>query len=124
MIDVAGAPRSLAEMRFAISLLPCAACGSHEVGDVEFRSGPGVMIGSAPCPRCRTARAVRFQVAADLKRRATPPQHHLGGAEPSEIIGPHQLVAELDRLTPTIAWTPGQLAPAAWRAQWSMIDRA
>ena len=124
MIDVDGEPRSLTEMRFAVSLLPCAGCRSHDVGEIEFRTGPGVLIVSASCPRCRAARELRYRPKTDPRARGTPPQYHLGGPEPSQIIRPHQLVAELDRLTPTIGWDPQRLAPAAWHAQWNTLDRA
>jgi len=124
MIDVDGEPRSLSEMRFAAGLFPCAGCRSHDVGTLELRGGGQVLILSGPCPRCRTVREVRFRPRTDPATHGTPPAHELGGPEPSRIIRPMQLVEELDRLVPTISWTPHKLAAPAWRTSWAAIDRA
>lgn len=123
MIDIAGEPRTLSETRFAASLIPCAGCDCRELGELEYRTGPGVLILSTRCPQCHTVREVRFRPSVDPVKHGTPPRYHLGGSEPSQLIRPDQFVAEIDRLTPSLSWNPEQLAPAAWRAQWSKLDR-
>lgn len=122
MIDIGGEPRSMAEMRFAYSLVPCSGCGSRDIGSVEYKSLGKVSVQSGACPRCRTLREVAFHPKAKLA--TTAPVHELGGPEPSRIIKPIQLVEELDRVGPKIVWEPEELAPAAWRASYGAIDRA
>jgi uncharacterized protein YjbI with pentapeptide repeats len=124
MIDVEGEPRSLIEMRFAVGLYPCTGCGSREVGTLELRGGGAVRIFSGPCPRCRTTREVRFRVSREPGTLPSPARYELGGPQPSAIITPHQLVEEHDRLGPRIVDAPESLAPAAWRANLELVNRA
>jgi uncharacterized protein YjbI with pentapeptide repeats len=124
MIDVEGEPRSLTEMRFAVGLYPCTGCGSRDVGTLELRGGGAVRIYSGPCPRCRTLREVRFRVRREPGTLPSPARFELGGPEASAIIEPVQLVEELDRLGPRVATEPTTLAPAAWRANLELVNRA
>jgi uncharacterized protein YjbI with pentapeptide repeats len=124
MIDVEGEPRSIVEMRFAVGLYPCTGCGSRDLGALELRGGGPVRIFSGPCPRCRTTREVRFRVTREPGTLPSPVRFELGGAAPSAIIKPIQLVEEHDRLVPRIQGEPETLAPAAWRANLELVDRA
>src|SRR5688572_9073913 len=124
MIDVEGEPRSLIEMRFAVSLVACTGCGSRDVGALDLRGGGPVRIFSGPCPRCRTVREVRFRVSREPGTLPSPPRHELGGREPSSIIRPGQLVEEHDRIAPRLVADPEALAPAAWRANLELANRA
>jgi hypothetical protein len=121
---VDGEPRSVAEMVFVVGLVPCDGCQSREIAALELRElGPELVL-TGPCPRCRRPREVRFRPRRDPRTRPRPPRLELGGPEPSELIRPVQLVAELDRLGPAIDWSPEQLAPVAWRANGQVMDRA
>ena len=48
---------------------------------------------------------------------------YLGGAAPSTTITPAQLLAELDRVAPTIVSEVEGLDPAAWRGNGARLDR-
>jgi uncharacterized protein YjbI with pentapeptide repeats len=122
MIDIGGEPRSLAEMRFAYSLVPCTGCGSREIGAIEYRGMGKVQVYSGTCPRCRTTREVTFHPRGKVATSA--PMHELGGPEPSRIIKPVQFVEELDRVGTRVVWEPEELAPGPWTASYQAIDRA
>jgi uncharacterized protein YjbI with pentapeptide repeats len=129
MIDIPGEARSDAEMRFAASLVACSGCGSFDSGPLGLRpSMMGSVILASLCPHCGAERAVRFRVRFKAGRPCVDPDympaaHELGGPEPSRVIRPEQLVAQIDRLSPTVIWTPENLAPAAWRRQWDINSR-
>jgi uncharacterized protein YjbI with pentapeptide repeats len=121
-VDIAGTPRSLAEMQFVAGLRPCRACGDHR--PVEWHAGGhgDTWTLRGACPRCATQQI--FQFVCDRDPIAV--RHgelELGGSEPSTVLDPHTLVLEIDRLIPTIAIRPGVLADPLWSASWARLVR-
>src|SRR5260221_13696952 len=120
--EIAGEPRSLAEMDFVAGLRPCEACGAR--GRVAWRTGAlgDVWPVYAACPRCATERGFAFRSAADLAD-VEPAPLELGGAAPSRIVEPFELVSEIDRLVPLVAADSARLAGAEWAANEAIVDR-
>jgi hypothetical protein len=121
---VEGEPRSVAEMVFVVGLHPCEGCQGRDVASLELHELGSELVLTGPCPRCRTPREVRFRPQRDPRTRPRPPRLELGGPEPSQVIRPVQLVADLDRLGPAVDWKPELLAPAVWRSNGRIMDRA
>jgi fluoroquinolone resistance protein len=120
---IRGRPRSTAEMEYAVRIRPCATCGQvYAEGDLE-RIGPvHQRISRWTCPGCGAARAYRFEFWPPLPD-GMPPNQHLGGPEPSEVITPALFAAEARRLTPLAPDRPTGLDAAGWRAGRSIIWR-
>jgi len=122
MVEIAGEPRSLAEMDFVAGMRPCEGCGDWR--PVAWRIG-GVdheWIVRGTCPRCATERAYGFTCERDLVD-VVPRDLELGGAEPSRIVEPYELVCEIDRLVPTIVAASARLDGDAWLANELVVDR-
>jgi uncharacterized protein YjbI with pentapeptide repeats len=121
-VEIAGTPRSLAEMLFVAGLRPCSACGDHR--PVEWHAGgrgaEWTLRGA--CSRCATQNSYAFVCDAD-PIAARHAELELGGSEPSTVLDPHTLVTEIDRLLPTIAVRPGVLADPMWSANWARLAR-
>jgi hypothetical protein len=116
-------PRSLAEMTFAASLVPCEHCGStqHAMLDLQGAGNSWVLYG--PCPSCDKARSMSFVTDGDPLGR----EHdalELGGAEPSRIITAEQFVTELERLLPATRTDPTTLDVTAWSDACTLNRRA
>jgi uncharacterized protein YjbI with pentapeptide repeats len=121
-VEIAGRPRSLAEMLFVAGLLPCSACGDHR--PVEWHAGGrgATWTLRGACPRCATQHS--FEFICDCDPIAAPhAELELGGGEPSTVLDPHTLVLEIDRLMPTIAVRPGVLGDPQWSANWARLVR-
>lgn len=118
-------PRSLAEMGFAASLVPCRHCGSTRPTRLKLQGGGNSWVLYGPCSACGRARWVNFSTDGDptLQHRAHP-WRELGGAEPSRIITPEQFVAELQRLVPATHADPRTLDVPAWLEAAALNDRA
>jgi hypothetical protein len=96
-------PRSLKEIEFAASLRPCAACGDRAPLRWHSSGGFGAWRTHAVCP-CGELRM--YEYTCDLDLHAVEPKHHeLGGREPSTIIEPGELIAEIERIAPAISST-------------------
>lgn len=119
---VAGSPRSLAEMDFVAGMRPCETCGDWR--PVAWRTGGTgeEWIVRAACPRCAAERAYLFHSAIDLVDVETA-DLELGGAAPSTVLEPYDLVREIDRLVPALALSPERLAGEAWEANVVAVDR-
>jgi uncharacterized protein YjbI with pentapeptide repeats len=108
--------RSSHEMRFAITLATCPQCGTRVDPDwLELEGHGEAWAYTGACRRCRTPLAFTFRSIGD-PIRAEVRQGELGGAAPSEIIAPGQLVAEIDRLVPLVRADPQRLPLDEWRA--------
>jgi hypothetical protein len=124
VVDIEGQPRSFHEMRFALTLLRCPACGTHETdqptlhGDLTFRP-----IFRWDCPACGVERAYRFRIWPVLSDVDRAPVAHLGGPGPSRFIRPEALLDEVRRLTPLARWEPETLGPDEWYAAWDTLVR-
>lgn len=121
-MDIAGTPRSLAEMLFVAGLSPCSACGDHR--PVEWHAGGhgATWTLRGACPRCATQHSYEFVCDRD-PIAAGHGELELGGGEPSTVLDPHTLVQEIDRLMPAIAIRPGVLADPQWSANWARLVR-
>lgn len=111
-------------MLFALSLLPCPACAARDWTWLFDRSGAGgTRIYSGACRPCRARSEARFHVPPVLEGSPAPPRFHLGGAQPSALIGPGEFLAEVARLAPGVDADPRRLAPEIWDAQWQGLVR-
>jgi uncharacterized protein YjbI with pentapeptide repeats len=120
--EIAGEPRSLAEMDFVAGLRPCEACGDWRLVAWRTSATGDTWTVHAACPRCATERAYAFHSSADLAAIEAPPLE-LGGPAPSALVEPFELVREIDRLVPLVAANPVQLAGDAWAANEAVVDR-
>jgi uncharacterized protein YjbI with pentapeptide repeats len=76
----------------------------------------------ATCPRCATPRELRVYTPRDLLAMRAP-RLELGGPEPSQILVPAELHAEIDRVAPGVATDPRALAGEAWHGNLALVDR-
>jgi uncharacterized protein YjbI with pentapeptide repeats len=122
VIAVAGSPRSLAEIDFVAGMRPCEVCGDWR--PIAWRTGGTgeEWIARAACPRCANERAYLFHSAIDLVDVEVA-DLELGGAAPSTVLEPYDLVREIDRLVPALALSPERLAGEAWEANVVAVDR-
>ncbi len=119
---IAGTPRSLAEMEFVAQLHPCASCGERRPAELRARQrGPALQL-HGPCPRCSTERVFEFEVTPEVSQ-VKHGALELGGAEPSSLLAPHVLVAEIDRLVPSIVIEPERLDDHAWHTNLATVER-
>ncbi|CAN5607898.1 hypothetical protein BH11MYX1_BH11MYX1_07730 [soil metagenome] len=120
--EIAGAPRSLFEIEFVAGLCPCDACGDQRL--VAWRTGGfgGEWIVRGACPRCATERSYAFRSPLDLVT-VDVGDLELGGAEPSRILEPFELVREVDRLAPSVVLEPERLAGDAWHQNVATLER-
>lgn len=116
--------RSLAEMRFAVSLSPCPKCGAPGPTKVDFYGDGNLYSYAGRCPSCNEPRNFDFKTDGDPMDLPTFHRHHLGGAEPSTIIKPEQFAAELRRLEPNLHADPSEIPLASWSEQSAINDRA
>ena len=116
-------PRSLAEMRFAASLVPCPHCGSTLPTSLDLQGGGNSWVLYGPCSSCGKARSMKFVTRGDPLGRKHD-RLELGGAEPSRIITPEQLITELERLLPATHAEPATLDVASWLEATALSDRA
>ena len=114
--DVEGEPRTRAEMRFAVGLIPCADCGVVEPVEPRVDGFTYRPIYVWTCPGCGVERGYRFHYPASLPTIDEAPPFQLGGAVPSRIIAPEALAAEVRRLVPLVPAEPETLDPDTWRA--------
>jgi len=121
-MDIAGEPRSVAEMEFVAALYPCEACGDDRPIATQVGGAGGRWILRGTCPRCASAREFVFHSARDLIE-VEHAELELGGPEPSRILAPAALLAEIDRLAPAVAADPRALAGDAWHANAGVVDR-
>jgi uncharacterized protein YjbI with pentapeptide repeats len=121
-MDITGEPRSVAEMEFVAGLHACEACGDARPLDWRVGGEGTRWMLRAACPRCATPRQFVFHSARDLIA-APHGRLELGGAEPSAILSPAELVAEIDRLAPSAARDPSDLDGDAWYANSALVDR-
>ena len=122
MVEIAGEPRSLAEMDFVAGMRPCEACGDWR--PVAWRTGGtgATWIVRGTCPRCANERAYAFASARDLVE-VEPAFPELGGDVPSAVVEPYDLLREIDRLVPAIVTEPTLLTGDAWHANEQVVDR-
>ena len=119
VVDINGQPRSFHEMRFAVSLLRCPECGTHETdaptlhGDLTYRP-----IFRWDCPGCGPSAPT-----GSGSGRCCPTTTRAGRAprwpEPSRFIRPDALLDEARRLIPLVAGEPETLGPDEWHAAWA-----
>ena len=111
-------------MRFALSLLPCAGCGTRGEADLEFVGDRNRPVLSFTCPGCGTLRRYGFRFwGKPHPLDVTPGPMQLGGDDPSVLIPPEHFAAEVDRLAPTVVWEPEPLDPSSWRASYATVVR-
>src|SRR5262249_20618561 len=120
--EIAGEPRSLAEMDFVAGLRPCEACGDWRLVAWQTSAHGDVWTVRAACPRCATERAYAFRSHVDLAELEPGPLE-LGRAAPSAIVEPYELVREIDRLAPLVVVEPARLAAREWSANEATVDR-
>ncbi|HEU4730540.1 MAG TPA: hypothetical protein VFT22_21730, partial [Kofleriaceae bacterium] len=109
-------------MRFVAGLRPCSACGDHRPFSWRAGGRGARWTLRGACPRCATQHHYEFVCDRD-PIEATHPPLELGGAAPSSVLDPRTLVAEIDRLIPTIAVRPGVLVEPQWSANWARLER-
>jgi uncharacterized protein YjbI with pentapeptide repeats len=132
MIQVPGSLRSALEMAYFIEAAPCPRCGAHNaVDDYDLKSGISERGGDeifmfGECPACGAARAFHFH-APDGAFSADVDVFELGGPQPSTVLDPHQLMAELDRQESLMpedppAGDPGPVRDAIARALTTIVE--
>lgn len=121
--DIDGQPRTRAEMRFAVSLIPCPDCGTAETAEPSLHGDPLRPIYTWTCPGCGVERSYRFRISPALPNIDVAPPAELGGDEPSRIIAPEALAAEVRRLTLLVPAEPETLDPDAWEAARDRLTR-
>jgi uncharacterized protein YjbI with pentapeptide repeats len=109
-------------MQFAAGLRPCTACGDHRPIDWHAGGQGASWTLTGACARCATQATYRFVCDRDPIEVAHAALE-LGGPEPSTVLDPHTLVAEIDRLMPSLAIRPGTLADPQWSANWARLVR-
>ena len=108
-----GRPRSLAEMDFVAGLYPCTACGERVPVITKTGGSGSVWNLHVRCGRCSAPRMFVFSTDADVTE-ADHPDLELGGPEPSDILDPYQLIAEIDRLAPLVSARGGDDRARNW----------
>ena len=122
--ELRGRPRSYVEMRFAVSLLPCAGCGTRGEADVEVVGDTRRPILSWTCPGCGALRQYRFRFWGQPNPwHVSPGPMQLGGPDPSQLIPLARFVAEVDQLTPSVIWEPEGLDAPQWRTSYATVVR-
>ncbi len=109
-------------MEFVAGLYPCDGCGDRQLVALTVGGGGGRWVLRGACPRCGRMREVCFQCDDDPLGVA-PPRLELGGPEPSAILTPTALLAEIDRLGPTVATDPRDLSGDPWHTNLAVADR-
>jgi hypothetical protein len=117
-----GLIRSLAEMKFSASLVPCPKCGAAP-GRLDLYGSDGHYSLQGKCPSCGTLRQFDFDSDGDPLNRPHAALE-LGLGEPSQIIAPHQFLEELTRLEARITKPSTALSGAQWQAQYDDARRA
>jgi len=115
-------PRSTIEMEFFAGMRPCEACGDWRTVEWKIGGTGADWTVHAACPRCANERAYAFRSEVDLVE-VDVPDLELGGADPSDILDPFELVREIDRVAPLIASAPEQLEAEPWEANHIAVDR-
>jgi uncharacterized protein YjbI with pentapeptide repeats len=110
-------------MRFAVGLIPCPDCGTVETAEPSLHGNPYRPIYTWTCPGCGMERSYRFRISPALPNQDVAPVAELGGDEPSRIIAPEALAAEVRRLTPLVPAEPETLDPDAWQAARDRLTR-
>lgn len=112
--------RTTREMMFAAELEPCPSCGLRDASKLKYRGSGTNWFLQGPCPRCGTARNIKFQAAEDpLGTKA--PQYELGPG-PSTWLSAQQLL-ELFDLTPPIH-DPTTVRASDWSDALAALDHA
>ena len=121
--DIEGEPRTRAEMRFAVGLIPCPDCGVVEPVEPRLDGFPYKPIYVWTCPGCGVERGYRFHYPATKPNIDEAPPFQLGKDEPSRIIAPETFAAEVRRLVPLVPAEPETLDPDAWRVAHGRLNR-
>src|SRR6185312_10481085 len=112
--------RTTRELVFAAELDPCPSCGLRDASKLKYRGSGTNWFLAGPCPRCGTARNIKFQAAGDpLETKA--PQYELGPG-PSTWLSAQQLL-ELFDLTPPIR-DPSTVRGSDWSDALAALDHA
>jgi hypothetical protein len=112
--------QSMTEMAFALSLRPCASCGAYTTQRSAFRAFGAIAVS----PNIRRTLPAQYGVVCACRKCGAErmllswtgdnPEvgfdgYDLVGKGPSNIIEPHEFIAELDRLMPLISQVPSEL---------------
>ena len=116
-----GRPRSIAEMEFIARMFPCEICGERRPLELETGGSGDVWVVTGTCARCRNELRFVFETDEDLFA-VDQPDLELGDDEPSRIIGPYDLMQEIDRLVPAIVLEPSRLDEPACSAPVARVD--
>src|SRR5688572_7528860 len=95
-----GAARSIMEMLYVANMAACEWCGDGRPVSYRVTATGERWVLNGPCVRCRTERQVVFRGAVELDY--APRALELGGPEPSSVLDPWALIAEIDRLVPDV----------------------
>jgi hypothetical protein len=114
--------RTTSEMQFAASLVPCPTCAAP-TSHLGLSVGAEAWVLSGKCPRCGSVRSFQFAIEGNPRTGAYE-RLELGDGRPSSVIDPRQLVAELDRLAPSLRDDPTALTGADWTTHKEAAERA
>ena len=101
-------------MKFVASLIACPSCGARETGELRLDGNGTAWSVSGSCPSCGKPRGVLFETAGN-PINVQSRDRELAGPEPSQVLSPDELVAELDRVLPRVRDAPSCLSPQLWR---------
>jgi hypothetical protein len=111
----------MAEVRFAAEAEACPGCGLHGLGAIEVVGAGNAWSMAFDCPRCRLRRSWQFATRGSPVGVAHDRLELGPGA--SELLSPAAFLAEIDRVTPSIADDPTKLAAREWRIAAAGSDR-
>lgn len=118
-----GRARSSTEMRFAMSLVKCRQCGTRvDPWVLEVRGHGEAWAWNGDCGRCKSPLSFTFRSYGNPVA-APVPRGELGDARASEIIGPGDFIAEIDRLVPLVRSDVRSLSVAEWKQTRDANDR-
>jgi hypothetical protein len=127
--------QSMTEMAFALSLRPCASCHAYTTERSACRAfGPNAVPPQTqrtpPTPygvvcACRQCGAERMLLSWTIDNPEVGfDGYDIVGERPSNIIEPHEFIAELDRLMPLISQSPSELHSKALDDAIDQLERA
>jgi hypothetical protein len=120
--DLVPRARTVQEMLFAASLVPCPGCGGADAKLALYGHDDGWVL-SGPCSGCGAPRSFQFATEGNPRSGAYE-RLQLGDGRPSEVITAEQFAAELERLEPGLRDDVSNVPITDWHGQKAVAERA